>query len=1147
MDLPCVQWQAYVAQKWTGLNSEFKEQFTSLLEVDDIFKWTLSLTTQDDLDFLQSVSSVYSLQKDTEQAAHCREKGNSSFKNRDYAAALMHYSQGICFATSSSEQLSLCYANRSAALCHLQHYQESLDDIDKAIKSGYPSNLSHKLEVRRAQCLGNLTKAPKAKEDYKKVSQNHEASDTRESLIFGLCSGAVVDFSSEKGRHLVAAERIAAGEIILSDKPYSCVLIPGMEEVKGRVAVQGTDRGVFFGMEHRLCHRCLTEVLCPVPCEGCSYSRYCSVSCQRDAWEEHHRWECSVGADLMAMGVMSQLALRVALKAGLKNIQAAMDANRESSDSHLHHTSYCSDSYLSVFHLLHHLKHHSPDLRFLYAVTVATLYLKLSQAGPPLVSHDLGRPSEPNNQSLDIKGCTSNQTAEPWQLGSAVLRHFLQLRCNAQAVVTLQDTGTTTSLVQSSKEIRIATAIFPTLSLLNHSCCPNTSLVFSTGTITDPCGSDLSVDQTESVDEQAARGVAVTVRAAKVITPGQEILHCYGPHSSRMVTLERQRLLQEQYYFLCQCEACTLQQQAQQGEDRLQQLGAGGGPPEPGFMCGKCKGSLKQSSEDRRKGLICSRSSCDYHITASEVNHKLQEIRAGLEKAVDLMERERPDEALRLLRRTQGQCGLMLTEKHPLQGELADATARAYATMGDWKKAASHLERSATAISAQYGEDSIELGRQLFKLAQLHFNGGFVPSAGLLDAPSFSSSLHSRGHLIHDADDGVKITTKGAQISSFTSQPPDAQILHGKVIFHPKVQWRHDSGLRVFLTLTGQSQCCRTDSTLYALQYRSRPLPCETHRTEDACPSSCICARDSGTVTCSDGDYSDIPGDIPEWTSTLIIREGNISTLQRGAFIINDTELEMTTLSLPYNRISVIEPYAFLGLPRLHLLDLSHNTLESISARAFHGLLELRTLYLNESLLPAATTQLSNALSAQSLRNLHRLELAGNGLQFIPLNRFDIHNLHVLVLINNSLENIERENVTNLYLQRHLRVYLSLNPFRCNCELEAFYYWLKNSSQCPDARRLLCSEPEAKRGIPVEKLSSEDVDCMNENLEAVSYVFLGIVLALIGVVFLMVLYLNRGGIKRWLNNIREACRDQMEVYHYRYEQDSDPRLANVAV
>ncbi|XP_044226843.1 wnt-activated inhibitory factor 2 [Thunnus albacares] len=318
-------------------------------------------------------------------------------------------------------------------------------------------------------------------------------------------------------------------------------------------------------------------------------------------------------------------------------------------------------------------------------------------------------------------------------------------------------------------------------------------------------------------------------------------------------------------------------------------------------------------------------------------------------------------------------------------------------------------------------------------------------------------------------------------------------------------------------------------------------------RTDDACPSSCICARDSGTVTCSDGEDTEVPGDIPEWTSTLILKGRNISTLQRGAFMSNDTELEMTTLSLSYNGIQVIEPYAFLGLPRLHLLDLSHNRLESISARAFHGLLDLRSLYLNHSILPEATAQLSNALGTQSLRNLHRLELAGNNLKSMPLMRLDIYNLHALVLINNSIESITGENVTSLYQQRRLRVYLSLNPFRCNCELVAFYYWLKNSSQCPDAGRLLCSEPEAKRGIPVEKLRGEDMDCMNENLEAVSYVFLGIVLALIGVVFLMVLYLNRGGIKRWLNNIREACRDQMEVYHYRYEQDSDPRLANVAV
>lgn len=84
--------------------------------------------------------------------------------------------------------------------------------------------------------------------------------------------------------------------------------------------------------------------------------------------------------------------------------------------------------------------------------------------------------------------------------------------------------------MQASQEICIATAIFPTLSLLNHSCSPNTSLVFSTGAIADPSGSDLCADLGESVSEErsSACGVTVTVRAAKVITPGEEILHCYG-------------------------------------------------------------------------------------------------------------------------------------------------------------------------------------------------------------------------------------------------------------------------------------------------------------------------------------------------------------------------------------------------------------------------------------------------------------------------------------------------------------------------------------------------------------------------------------------------------------------------------------------
>ncbi|KAL4608533.1 trophoblast glycoprotein-like [Arapaima gigas] len=315
----------------------------------------------------------------------------------------------------------------------------------------------------------------------------------------------------------------------------------------------------------------------------------------------------------------------------------------------------------------------------------------------------------------------------------------------------------------------------------------------------------------------------------------------------------------------------------------------------------------------------------------------------------------------------------------------------------------------------------------------------------------------------------------------------------------------------------------------------------------ELCAATCTCVRATRSVACRNLQDGDMPVDVPSWVSTLTVSGSNISTLVRGGFSFNGTDLELSSLSLPGNGIQIIEDAAFSGLPRLQMLDLSHNRLVSISAFAFGGLRELRYLCLNDTLVGSAAAQVSAALATGSVPRLQTLHLSGNELRSIPLDTLDTLSLEVLDLTNNSLQTLGKENITKLSENRAVRVYLAANPFECNCELQSLYFWLKNGSQCADARRLLCWGPEGKRGAPVEKLRREDVDCINADLEAVSYVFLGIVLALIGVVFLMVLYLNREGIKMWLNNIREACRDQMEIYHYRYEQDSDPRLANVAV
>ncbi|KAJ3588720.1 hypothetical protein NHX12_009574 [Muraenolepis orangiensis] len=657
MDLPHLLWQEYVAQKWSGLSPELKERFTSLQDVDDVFRFAAERTTNKDVDFLRGVAKGRPVQKDTERAALRRDHGNDSFKTRDYVAATLHYSQGVCSSPQSSEQLSLCYANRSASLYRLQRYQESLGDIDSALNHGYPPHLQHKLEERRKQCLSQLSLGRR---------ENTNASTSEQGvadLIPSILPQTTLCFHREKGRHL-----------------------------------------------------------------GCSYSRYCSDACRHLAWEEHHHWECPIGADLAVTGVMSQLALRVALKAGRESVlkarepigdeefsrpscsdnasEDALPATEEGRLSMLHvGDSYTSDSYVSVYHLLHHLGRQSPGLRFLCAVTIATLYLRLRRAGPPPASWEhVG--STPTDPGPGVEGEYPGWGPEHWLLGSVVLRHMLQLRCNAQAVSVLQDAGLSDSRVQGTREIRVASALFPTLSLLNHSCRPNTSLVFSPP---DPAGGG------GSVADGTPRSVSLSVRAAGDITAGQEILHCYGPHSSRMPTAERQRLLLDQYYFRCLCEACVCAQQRKPSPPQ--------NPEHHGLRCDQCRSPL-QRCPDGRTGFVCGQTSCGRWVCSSEVSLRLQEVRECLETAVELMERDRPDEALLLLERTDSHSGATLSESHPLQGELADALARAHATLGDWRSAAVQLRRSTLAVSAQYGEQSVELGRQLSKLAQLHFNGG---------------------------------------------------------------------------------------------------------------------------------------------------------------------------------------------------------------------------------------------------------------------------------------------------------------------------------------------------------------------------------------------------------------------------------------
>eukprot|EP00063_Salmo_salar_P080938 XP_014055773.1 PREDICTED: trophoblast glycoprotein-like [Salmo salar] len=325
--------------------------------------------------------------------------------------------------------------------------------------------------------------------------------------------------------------------------------------------------------------------------------------------------------------------------------------------------------------------------------------------------------------------------------------------------------------------------------------------------------------------------------------------------------------------------------------------------------------------------------------------------------------------------------------------------------------------------------------------------------------------------------------------------------------------------------------------------------------SNSACPDKCVCF--TSTVKCLNQGLFAVPQPLPANTKTLFITGNNISHLTAVSFPVPLEQL--TDLYLTGNQVELVDHNVFNNLPNLRLLDLSNNRILHFSAQAFPDYNKLLDLNLSSAFYNRTSMdELFSLLRSGGALQLTRLDLSNNDLVVLPEDMFSrLSNLTILNLQNNSLifiqkgmlsvprlreldlrNNALRElpNTTlmDLSLKPGLQVHLAGNPWLCDCNIEDLVAWLKSSEQVTDKQNMTCSDPEVLRQLPL--LQIKELECtfsgeMKGVLET-SYVFLGMVLALIGVIFLLVLYLNRKGIKRWIYNIRDACRDHMEGYHY---------------
>ncbi|XP_012729147.2 trophoblast glycoprotein a [Fundulus heteroclitus] len=343
-----------------------------------------------------------------------------------------------------------------------------------------------------------------------------------------------------------------------------------------------------------------------------------------------------------------------------------------------------------------------------------------------------------------------------------------------------------------------------------------------------------------------------------------------------------------------------------------------------------------------------------------------------------------------------------------------------------------------------------------------------------------------------------------------------------------------------------------------------------------SCPPRCECSEAAQTVKCVSKDLRSVPTGIPGYTRNLFVTGNRIGRIGPESFRGLDN---VTNLSLSNNRISEVEGDTFSRLLRLRSLDLSNNQLAVIHPQAFSVLSQsLRELNLSRALYNySSVMDLATSLHFSSMRNLQVLDLSDNSLIYLPSRIFSrLGGLRRLQLSNNSLvairnltlsglESLEELDLTlnalKTFADEGLReldsvprasLLLGENPFTCNCGIEPFAQWLNGSQdRVKDAEYLVCAFPPSMRNTSILAVGTLTLECHQRDTGAdlalqTSYVFLGIVLGFIGLIFLLVLYLNRKGIKKRVYDMRDACREVWEGYHYRFEIDSDPRLSQVS-
>ncbi|KAH8873476.1 SET and MYND domain-containing protein 4 [Schistosoma japonicum] len=536
--------------------------------------------------FISELGSGNVYMKSTKKAQRYRQLGNVLFKQGNLSASAIAYRTGLLYAPNAYFIPSICqnndfciegallHGNLSVILAHQQLWSSCLETVLTAlelhlnvttIKNCEKQSPIFRLKSRFEQCCNHLD-LPMLIEWDSTTLTSHKLLEVHAKLIsilmckskncvmklvdipkpkynhnplyYGLSNGVRVATNHEQGRHIIATQPFEPGDIIAVEPAGGWIMHNNSQSYSDK----NTHNDDYDTFEYLLllpsqrmnqCFKCFSQLnsigfICPYCCDaaycelssGCNSQQFVNIEnpsylfhdFQQPIW---HVAECRFMFLLNSIG-LGHLCFRLAWLR--QHYSHSMNDN--------------NNSYFTTDQLIEHFIDFPVDELFEYALT-GWLISKI------LNYND-------NNNKTDLKSSDKEFIQGLWCFDT-----LRRLQCNAHAITEIQasypdieswfpnqasvnnmDRKLIYPFMRRLQQIRIATGLFPCVSLLNHSCDPNTIHNFQKSYL--------------------------ILRCLKSIAPGGEVFNCYGPHYLHYSSSsQRLTLLQQQYFFACQCEHCS--------------------------------------------------------------------------------------------------------------------------------------------------------------------------------------------------------------------------------------------------------------------------------------------------------------------------------------------------------------------------------------------------------------------------------------------------------------------------------------------------------------------------------------------------------------------------------------------------------------